>query len=206
MNLAMARRIPDPSCLSCGTRLTEHNWPIFRRANSVRRCTDCHPVRAVHLLDPAHAKRLIEAARQRTRLKTAQHQLLQKCELFERIGTGQSECYRCQVTDLRILELDHLDGGGSKEHRAARKRGGDINPYVRTLRLIGTGERSRWDYQVLCRPCNALAYLERKFPDLKGLGRISWADAIETRPLPVRDIRPPTPSAPVLVAGLEDSE
>ena len=155
-----------PKCRRCGIALTDANWTPYRqRPTHDYRCTPCF--RAENSSKRAAAKR----------------------RTFESIGTGRVECYRCGVTDLRILELDHLGGGGSQEHRAARQRGGDINPYVRTLKMIAGGSRSRTDYRVLCRLCNALDYLERKFPDLKGCATVSWSGAAEreTHPRPTQE-------------------
>ncbi len=68
---------------------------------------------------------------------------------------GGAICRNCGCTELEFLELNHINGGGSKEF----KRIGN-----HLYELLLRGERSQEDYEVLCRVCNALDHLKRKNP------------------------------------------
>ena len=39
---------------------------------------------------------------------------------------------------------------------------------------VASGRRDIGDLNGLCRPCNALEYIERRFPDLKDRVRVVW--------------------------------
>jgi len=42
--------------------------------------------------------------------------------------------------------------------------------------LLLSGARRTDDLEVLCRPCNALDYVERVFPEIAGLFSVSWRE------------------------------
>ncbi len=79
---------------------------------------------------------------------------------------GSSRCQWCGVDDARILEVNHLNGNGTKEYKSI---GG------RLYSQILAGKRPTLDLGVLCSPCNRLEWLYRKYPDLKGKCTISWS-------------------------------
>lgn len=53
------------------------------------------------------------------------------------------KCNRCGFSDWRALQIDHVHGGGTREHQAIRNAG----IYRRALKLPK-------EYQVLCSNCN----------------------------------------------------
>ena len=63
------------------------------------------------------------------------------------------KCRRCGCDDIRILEINHKNGGGSQEYRQR----GSMLPSD-----ILHGRRSTEDLEILCRICNALHYIELK--------------------------------------------
>jgi hypothetical protein len=65
-----------------------------------------------------------------------------KEKVFQMFG---SKCKRCKETDKRVLQLDHINGGGTKE----RKKTNSLNRYVRALK-----DPSK--YQMLCANCNII--------------------------------------------------
>lgn len=65
------------------------------------------------------------------------------------------KCIRCGCDDVRFLEVNHKNGGGNKERKEARNRGGST-----MRRDIVSGHRSISDLEVLCKPCNAIHALE----------------------------------------------
>ena len=88
-------------------------------------------------------------------------------------GSNLPVCEWCGCDDIRALEANHKNGGGSRE-RITRVGPGNYIRSVDLYRKILTGNREVGDLNVLCRPCNALEYLLRKIPGLKGKWEIRW--------------------------------
>ena len=68
------------------------------------------------------------------------------------------KCAMCGCDDTRFLEVNHIKGGGNKEHK---------NPKVtrNMILLIHNGTRGIEDLNLLCRPCNSIDHLERVYGD-----------------------------------------
>jgi len=61
-----------------------------------------------------------------------------------------SRCAVCGITDRRVLQIDHVYGGGSEERRNIGPRG----IYIKILESNGYG------YQILCANCNTIKRYE----------------------------------------------
>lgn len=84
--------------------------------------------------------------------------LLLRKRAFYKITKGADyKCARCGCDDIRLLEINHKYGNGYKE-RASN----NFNAW-KFLMDIATDKRSVEDLELLCRPCNAVHFLERKF-------------------------------------------
>jgi hypothetical protein len=99
------------------------------------------------------------------RAKRRRNAQTQKRRALEMLGGAI--CRRCGCTDIRILEVNHRQGGGRKE---IVLNGGGNRMHLNIL----TGRRSVGDLEVLCRPCNAVDYIERKFPELVSKLHVVW--------------------------------
>lgn len=77
-------------------------------------------------------------------------------ELLEQIHHRYGpRCTRCGYdSDVRALQIDHVEGGGNSELRGGR--GGGIAYYARVLK--DTSGR----YQLLCANCNKIKAIERR--------------------------------------------
>ena len=73
------------------------------------------------------------------------------------------QCVRCGCDDMRLLEINHKNGGGTKENKGGMNRFLDIV----------AERRSVDDLEILCRPCNAIHFLELKFGPLPM--KVVWA-------------------------------
>ena len=112
------------------------------------------PVRPVHILrpigDPGNGARP-EGRREYFRTQN----VLIRAETMVRYGDGR--CARCGQDDIRVLELDHINGNGNADRiaRAGGCRGGA--PFYRALKAAGwpTG------FQVLCANCHRIKTLGR---------------------------------------------
>ena len=67
------------------------------------------------------------------------------------------KCANCGCDDTRFLEVNHIKGGGVKEHK---KRGDEMRNMILVIR---SGKRSTEDLNLLCRACNSLDHLERVY-------------------------------------------
>ncbi|PWT75519.1 MAG: hypothetical protein C5B59_08555 [Bacteroidetes bacterium] len=67
---------------------------------------------------------------------------------------GHPRCHRCGCDALPILEVNHLNGGGSVRKESGIK----LWNYVLTL-----GESAKEYFNVLCKVCNQLDFVQRKF-------------------------------------------
>jgi len=73
--------------------------------------------------------------------------------VFNKLG---NKCVRCGYTDPRALQIDHIHGGGSKEHR--KYNGPQYIVMLDKLPLHKLKEK----YQVLCANCNWIKRFENK--------------------------------------------
>lgn len=69
---------------------------------------------------------------------------------------GGVKCEKCGCDRYELLEINHKNGNGAKELRSKWKT---LSNFVRAIVL---GKRKTDDLNVLCRPCNAVHYLEMK--------------------------------------------
>ena len=77
-----------------------------------------------------------------------------RLEVFAKIDPAM-KCANCGCDDTRFLEVNHIKGGGIKEHK---KRGDGVHNMILVIR---SGKRGTEDLNLLCRACNSLDHLER---------------------------------------------
>ncbi len=84
---------------------------------------------------------------------------------------GPPVCATCGVDDPRVLEINHVDGGGHKEwmERILNGKPGSM------VDAMLKGFRDAKGLNILCRPCNSADHLERQYPDLKGRCTVKWS-------------------------------
>lgn len=87
----------------------------------------------------------------RSSLESAKRQLV-KCRRLVLDAYG-ARCAECGLQDERVLDLDHVYGGGA-EHR--RKRG-TLGMYRDVIR-----DNFPATFRILCKNCNWIAFLERE--------------------------------------------
>jgi hypothetical protein len=81
---------------------------------------------------------------------------------------GGKKCFNCGCTNFSILEINHINGGGRKELKAKQNR--------QLYRDIVNDKVNLNEYNVLCRVCNALHYVQ----DILGITghQVLWRDSI----------------------------
>lgn len=67
------------------------------------------------------------------------------------------KCVRCGFNDPRALQIDHINGGGSKERKKIKPSASGFNKIV--LKSFLAGENK---YQLLCANCNWIKRVENK--------------------------------------------
>jgi len=143
-------------CNKCGRSTEKASFEALRIARADYRCNDCYRtysrtyVRRRYQEDPGYrAKAKVSAQKSLRRLKQ---------EVIQGYG---GRCVGCGIADARILDLDHVNGGGSKARCHLRGAPTRSNGYAyRDARNRGFPA----DYQLLCRNCNWLKYLETLRP------------------------------------------
>ncbi|MBV6446346.1 MAG: hypothetical protein IFNCLDLE_02639 [Ignavibacteriaceae bacterium] len=78
----------------------------------------------------------------------------QRIALINQVSNGSNKCLRCGFSDIRALQIDHVNGGGRAEVRNTKFR----NPYRYGKHIAKNPE----DYQVLCANCNWIKRDENK--------------------------------------------
>lgn len=96
----------------------------------------------------ANSKKYYQNHREHILAQTRQHQQEVKREVLSHYGNGNLVCVVCGEKDIRVLCIDHIDGGGNKHREKLRLNGG--YPFYRYLKIIGFPE----GFQVLCANCN----------------------------------------------------
>lgn len=79
------------------------------------------------------------------------------------VGNGAVACVRCGCDLEELIEINHKNGGGGQELK------GLVSKWHR---MIAKLERDASDLELLCRPCNAIHYLEQKHGPLPF--RVTW--------------------------------
>lgn len=75
-----------------------------------------------------------------------------RTELLSKLG---NKCTRCGFSDIRALQIDHINGGGTKEG----KRLGRGENYINKLLSMSDYELKN-KYQLLCPNCNWIKRIE----------------------------------------------
>lgn len=87
-----------------------------------------------------------------------------RARLFAVFG---SKCVNCGCDDARILELNHIRGGGRKDRAKTQNCSAAI--YRKALKDPNRKKK----YNILCRICNALHYVQK----IRGISghHVSWS-------------------------------
>lgn len=115
-----------------------------RRAEYRHQWQEEHPDQ-VSASKQAYRERNQEKVREYSYSKRVRNRL----EVLNALG---GKCIRCGIDDWRVLQIDHINGGGNKE----RKQVTSIDRYYKDMLL--TPEK----YQVLCANCHQIKRYEEK--------------------------------------------
>jgi hypothetical protein len=157
--------LKEDHCARCNALLTDDNWqPTFRKRN-VHRCKACHAevCASWEARNPGHGAKRQKTYHKRhpekrvayyeaNKEKIAQHAINRlwrlKIAAIEQLG---GKCAGCGTTDMRVLQINHLNGRGDVEDRF----GAEI------YAPIVAGTRTTDDLDVRCANCNVIYEYER---------------------------------------------
>lgn len=90
-----------------------------------------------------------------------------RLKAFQKVAKFDTpKCVYCGCDDMRLLEINHKNGGGRQE---------ELKPlYHSIVYAITTGHRSIADLEIVCRPHNAWHFLKLKYGDLANRFTIVW--------------------------------
>ena len=86
----------------------------------------------------------------------ALQQALRDGEKGATLDSVRIRCHECGCDDPRIIEINHVFGGGAMEARRLRY-------YRQFYSDILSGVRTTEDLNLLCKVCNILHYIQLKF-------------------------------------------
>ncbi len=88
--------------------------------------------------------------RVRARVYTKHSRERRRAQVIEALG---GVCTHCGFADIRALQIDHIHGGGSQEHR---------NGYGWYKDILASIEKRDGKFQLLCANCNWIKKHEQK--------------------------------------------
>lgn len=95
-----------------------------------------------------------ESCRARARAFTRSYYQRQKLQALGIVSKSETPiCANCGCNFIEILELNHKNGGGTKEN---------LRSYA-MYRAVITGRRTLEDLEVLCKVCNTKDHVKRAF-------------------------------------------
>ena len=89
--------------------------------------------------------------------RSRNYTLRRRIQVLKAYGGETPKCSNCSVTEIRVLELDHINNDGSQERKSVGKLGAGFYGY-----LIKNNYPNKDRYQILCKNCNYLKYLNAK--------------------------------------------
>lgn len=141
MNRARSRVGQDlimaKACIKCGVALIEgENWYPWAKRDRCYQCKECirKRQRSVQYRQSVNKRRQYKSVR---------------ISILNLLG---GKCAQCGFSDIRALQIDHINGGGRRERKAF---GTNMRRYYTSvLEKIKKGDKS---YRCLCANCNCLA-------------------------------------------------
>lgn len=84
----------------------------------------------------------------------AKTRIRDRLNILKKVGRGSIKCVNCGCDDYRIIEINHINGGGTKEKNRTNRQ---------FFRDILNNHRTIDDLNLLCRVCNAEHFINLKF-------------------------------------------
>jgi hypothetical protein len=158
----MFKKQINPVCRVCGDILTGQNFSIKTRKTKGLICKKCWSkgVRDRRYKNPKRARELEAIWRKRNPNKVREYAIRHRQEKndnakkrllkfrLEILSLLGNKCVQCEESDFRCLQIDHVNGYGSKDRKTVSA---GIPYYIYLIKKIKNGSK---DYQILCANCN----------------------------------------------------
>jgi hypothetical protein len=119
-----------------------------RNAERQRQWREGHPEQ-VRAVKKAHREKNLEEIRTKDRAYSYSKRVRNRLEVLNALG---GKCVRCGIDDWRVLQIDHINGGGTQERR-------QVTSFTRYYKDM---LRSPEKYQVLCANCHQIKRYEER--------------------------------------------
>lgn len=133
-------------CSSCSSRHAEDGKGRWKKRVGRGRCANCGETNGSKFAFCASCR---EVAKKRQKIAGPKTRRKARDEAFAAYGGPQCKC--CGETELLVLSLDHIAGGGCRHEKELGSLGSTLYAHLRARRFP-TG------YQVLCFNCNVGKY------------------------------------------------
>ena len=149
-----------------GVRGDPATWAAYMRAWRI-----AHPEQT-HANARAYYARIkyTDTYREKIAARTTQQNASHRADILAFFG---GRCARCQVTDPRVLQMDHINGGGAAERRAGR-----LSLYYRWKAIRDDPEGAQRKFQLLCANCNVIKRCERREYNHTGRPRLEFKEGL----------------------------
>jgi predicted Zn-ribbon and HTH transcriptional regulator len=146
-------------CRGCWFVFKYNGTTVYTKCpNCGKKLNACDRTQEAKLYYQKHPEIMVtfENSKKKKDKRTPSADNLHRSVLYVVAGTTDVKC-KCGCNDIRFLEINHINGGGTKEFRAKGSRVyWDIIQHKRPVD----------DLEVMCKVCNALHYLELKYGKL----------------------------------------
>lgn len=153
------------TCKKCGVELNDDNWYECFQIRNLGRCKSCHDklVKDWDSRHPGNAAERESRWRERNPIYRLEYYARNKDAHAERsrlllykyksqvINKLGGKCVNCGIDDIRVLQINHLDGDGGEERLYG------MNMY----KVILDGSRDTDDLDIRCANCNIIYEYER---------------------------------------------
>lgn len=166
----------DKNCKKCGIQLSENNMFPSHIKNHTHTCRKCGTSYGVKWREKNSTR--VKANRSAYRARNRDYARKKGRDYWKMVRTttmklimGQDviHCIYCGCDYLPFLEINHKNGGGSKEkHIDGRHKSIDLHQEIYQHR------RSATDLEITCRVCNAWHYLKLKEPGKASGFSVNW--------------------------------
>ena len=142
-------------CQECGT---DKCWGWYAKGL----CHNCYDRKLYHTNNEYRKRKLkrekiyreLDPERYKRKKRMEGHRLRVKGLTI--IGRGSVKCVNCGCDDWRLLEINHMKGGGRQEVKDSKQ----------FFRQIINGKRNIDDLELRCKPCNSLHFAELRLGKL----------------------------------------
>ena len=144
------------NCRVCNIELTDENWHYSLKKKNSRICKECHYENGMAWRNKNRDRVNKSALKHYYKNPQKHHRAVHKARVkvrLDMIAEYGGECCECGITDIDILDIDHINNNGDDDRR------NNLYGYnlYRHLKKLGYPKN---EYQLLCKNCNWKKHLD----------------------------------------------